>query len=281
MKKLIAFPFLLALACAAPQAPPPAVAADGLLANLWMQRSAERAIDAVQSYALASLRLVEALADPTWTAALEQPRAAPELPPAVIADVDETLLDNSPYQAWLVRQDRGYDGASWAAWVKAAEASPLPGAVEFARDASARGATLFYVTNRDEALREATLRNLREAGFPLERPELQLLMKGQNGWGSAKGPRRAYVAETHRIVLLIGDNLLDFAECEGCDLSRLRALAEAERARWGRQWIVVANPAYGSWDDAARGHRRDLPPAEQRRLKLEALRPWSGEGAPR
>ena len=61
------------------------------------------------------------------------------LPPAVVLDIDETVLDNSPYQARLIRDGKAYDDASWAAWCKEERARALPGAVAFTQFAAAHG----------------------------------------------------------------------------------------------------------------------------------------------
>ena len=52
-------------------------------------------------------KLLKALADPTWDALPKGERSgdAGKLPPAVIVDVDETVLDNSPFQARLIRDN--------------------------------------------------------------------------------------------------------------------------------------------------------------------------------
>ena len=64
---------------------------------LWMQRSAEYKALCFQAYQLANAQLRIAVNDKNWTAALEQLGNYKNLPPAVILDVDETVLDNSPY----------------------------------------------------------------------------------------------------------------------------------------------------------------------------------------
>src|SRR5262249_28189556 len=75
---------------------------DLLNAVLWMQRSVEYKASALSAFALARLRLDQALADPNWTAApKEQTGNYRSLPPAVIVDIDETIFDNSGYQAWM------------------------------------------------------------------------------------------------------------------------------------------------------------------------------------
>jgi acid phosphatase len=52
-----------------------------------------------------------------WLGCVGPPPSAtclpPGLPPALIVDIDETMLDNSPYQARLVRDGKSFDDASW------------------------------------------------------------------------------------------------------------------------------------------------------------------------
>jgi 5'-nucleotidase (lipoprotein e(P4) family) len=122
---------------------------DNLNAVLWTQRSVEFKGNALGAFALARIRLDEALADLTRTAApAEQTGDFKDLPPAVICDVDETLLDNSLYQAWTVTQGKPFAPDSWTQFVKAKVSRPVPGAVEFAKYADQRGVKVFYVTNR-------------------------------------------------------------------------------------------------------------------------------------
>src|SRR5829696_3327072 len=77
----------------------PARPHENLNAVAWMQASVEYEASAMQAYRAAARQLDAALADPSWTAAIEQTADASKLPPAVVLDVDETVLDNSPFQA--------------------------------------------------------------------------------------------------------------------------------------------------------------------------------------
>src|SRR3954467_2219664 len=87
---------------------------DMLLATLWNQRSVEYRGNALTVYALAQIRLDQAMADKNWTAAPnEQKSDFANLPPAVILDVDETVLDNSPYEVWLLKNDQTFSIKSW------------------------------------------------------------------------------------------------------------------------------------------------------------------------
>src|SRR5688572_24327988 len=185
---------------AAPVATPAGPAAsDNLNAVAWVQASAEYRLLAEQTYRSATALLDRALATRDWDALVPDERANPAagLPPAVIVDIDETVLDNSPYQARLVRDGGSYDEVTWDAWVREERAAPVPGALEFARAAAAKGVTVFYVSNRAEHLEDATLANLRALGFPLDRPDqflgLGYHVDGCEQHGSEKTCRRQWV----------------------------------------------------------------------------------------
>jgi 5'-nucleotidase (lipoprotein e(P4) family) len=141
---------------------------DLLNATLWMQRSVEFKATALAGFALAHIRLEQALADKSWTGAPgEQTGNYQDLPPAVILDIDETLLDNSGYQAWMVLNNTTFDPKTWNQFVKAEIATPIPGAVEFSKFAEAKGVKVFYISNRTGEEEEATRRNMERYGFPM------------------------------------------------------------------------------------------------------------------
>ncbi len=245
---------------------------DRLGGVLWQQTSAEYRALALATFARARVELDRALADRTATAALEQAGEYAVLPPAVVADVDETLLDNSAYEADRIRVGGRYEPVSWNAWVERAGAPAVPGAVEFARYAAERGVTLFYVTNRAAALEQKTRENLAAAGFPLA-PDLDtVLTPGERGWTSEKSPRRAEVARSFRILLLVGDDLGDFVTGARARPEERVALAERYADRWQNDWLLLPNPYYGSWERALVDNQRDLSDEEILRRKLGRLR---------
>jgi acid phosphatase len=261
---------------ARPVSDPPA--SDLLNAVLWMQRSAEFKASALTAFALARIRLDQALADPAWTGApKEQASAYQSLPPAVILDLDETVLDNSGYQAWMTLRGTTFDPKTWNAYVNTVTSLAVPGALEFARYADAKGVKVFYVSNRTAEEEPATRKNLEKLGFPMGGGvDTMLMSRKQPDWGSAKGTRRAFVAKSYRILLNVGDNLGDFVdEYRGTEAERLKVM-EQHRERWGREWIVIANPAYGSFESAPFGHDFKLSDGERRRLKRAVLDAWPG-----
>ncbi|MBV8168171.1 MAG: 5-nucleotide phosphatase [Alphaproteobacteria bacterium] len=255
---------------------------DLLNAVLWMQRSVEYKASATAAWTLAQLRLAQALADKTWTAApAEQTGAYQTLPPAVVLDLDETVLDNSAYQAWLVTADQTFNPKTWTRFVSAEVSTAIPGALEFAKDADAKGVKVFYVSNRT-AEEEAPTRHLMERlGFPMGgNVDTFLMTREKPEWTSAKGTRRAHVAKDYRVLLNVGDNFGDFVDAyRGSEAERLK-IYEDNRARWGREWIMLANPSYGSFESAPFGHDYKQPAEVQRQAKRDALTSWAGPRAP-
>src|SRR5690606_10658221 len=161
-----------AAATTLPGDPTATAADDNLNAVLWVQRSAEYQANAISIFRAAADHLDAALKEPGWDALVpdEREQAAPAagLAPAVIMDIDETVLDNSPYQARLVADGAEYNEITWDQWVAEKKAKPVPGVVEFARAAEAKGVTILYLSNRAVHLKEATLANLRAEGLPVK-----------------------------------------------------------------------------------------------------------------
>lgn len=256
----------LVAACAPGAATRPPSGAVGLAdprltATLWVQASQEHRAVHAQAYDLALLRLPAALSTP-GSAALEQTDGGIGKPPAVIFDVDETVLDNSPYQARLVRQGRkGFDPAAWDVWVAERRAAPIPGAVAFVESLRARGVRAVYVTNRPCVRRASsddpcpqkadTIANLASAGFGTVDPDDLLLTGEVAGWASDKGLRRAAVAARYRIVMQVGDQLTDFVSVpRHAPPAERAAIAAAHADLMRSRWIALPNAAYGHWLDS-------------------------------
>ena len=263
------------------QHPPPQAGAfpsDFLLATLWTQRSVEFKANALMAYTMATMRLNEALADKNWTAAPnEQKGDFANLPPAVILDVDETLLDNSAYQVWMMKADQTFSTKTWNQFCAAQMSTAIPGALEFTKYADSKGVKVFYVTNRGVETEADTRKNMERLGFPMGgNVDTFLMQNKQQGWGSAKSTRRAHIAKDYRVVLNVGDNFGDFDDAyRGSEAQRMTTY-EANKARWGREWIMIANPQYGSFDTAPFGHDFKKSREEQRKAKWDVLEGWSG-----
>ena len=258
-------------------APDRTAAHDNLNAVAWIQTSVEYAAISEQTYRSAAQLLDRALQEKNWDALApgERGNAATGLKPAVVMDVDETVLDNSPYQARLIRDGKSYDEVSWAQWVAEKKAKPLPGVVDFTRAAAAKGVTILYITNRAEHLQEATLANLRSAGLPVADDSVFLglgtFVEGCEQNGSEKLCRRKLAGQQYRVLMQFGDQLGDFVEVVA-NTGNARAQLHNEYRDWfGERWWVLPNPTYGSWEPALFNNDWSQPAEVRRRAKLDAL----------
>ena len=240
---------------AVPAAPAAAVPAhDNLNATIWMQTAAEYEAIVRGVYTSALAQLDTALADPGWNALPEFERSEgfETLPPAIVVDADETMIDNSPFQARGVRDNVGYSRERWLAWVNERRAAALPGALEFAREVAKRGVTVYFVTNRetpDEA--ESTVANLRALGSPIAADNANVLLRGDaRAPGRDKGERRRWIGARHRVLLMLGDNLGDFLDGASVSVEARQALMAPYAGWWGARWFMLPNPSYGSWESA-------------------------------
>lgn len=252
-----------------------------LHSTLWTQTAVEYDGTARQAYVLAEQMMQRGLADSTWTASTEQAEMGHQdyrdKPPAVVLDVDETVLDNSPYQARLIREDEAYGSESWKAWVREAQAAPVPGAQAFTQAAVQHGVQVVYLTNRDADVEAPTRKNLRALGFPVDdAPDAVLTQGEQPGWDS-KTARRQWVAERYRILLLVGDNFGDFAAEVDTTVAARRQRGRAFREYWGTRWIVLPNPQYGSWEGALHEFAYGRPRLQQLDAMHQQLRPKASE----
>ena len=282
---------VLALAGCASTAPlaghdaPPAMAATGPVADdnlnavLWVQTAQEYRALTIQTWKTAAANLDRALADPTWTALLPGEGAElqqPALPPAVIVDIDETMLDNSPYQARLVLDGKSFSDAGWAGWVAERAARPVPGALEFAKAAADKGVTIVYISNRTHDMMDDTVANLRAYGFPVDASNYYGLgyeVPGCTPHGSEKGCRRIAAAARYRVLMQVGDQITDFAQISANTRAQRDALLDNHGHWIGERWYMLPGPTYGGYEPAAFGNDWKLSPEARRAAKHAALEP--------
>lgn len=254
------------------QQPP---ANDQLDAVLWTQTSIEHELIYRQVFASATRQLDVALADPSWDALPFAKRDLSGLPPAVIVDIDETLLDNIPLNARDIRNDEAYSYERWNTWVQQAKAQALPGAAAFLQAAAKRDVQVYYLTNREHAQVDDTVKNLRLRGFPVNDAQQILAAATPTGHcekaGYGKDCRRQWVAQHARVLLLVGDSFGDFVQAEANTLAAQRQAAAPYLPWLGQRWFLLPNPTYGNWYSAPYGDDDTLPAERKRELKQQAL----------
>lgn len=211
-------------------------------ALLYQQRAAEYKALCFQAYNMARLRLDEAL------------KHKGKKPLAVVTDVDETVLDNSPYDAAMAVKNKDFDLPAWKTWTAKGIADTVPGAPSFFKYAASKGVTVFYVTNRDEDEREGTTKNLKLYNLPNADKEHLLLRQT----ASSKEARRQEVLKKYNVVLYCGDNLPDFDAAYDNKPPQDNRNASTEKLKkyFGYKYIVIPNPGYGDFESAFFGNQR-------------------------
>lgn len=206
----------------------------------WVRSSVEYQAICIQTYRWA------------WIAVKEKSKQL-DVPWAVVLDVDETVLDNSPYEAMAAEKGLQYP-ALWSEWVLSAEAEAVPGAKAFLDSISTLGerAHVVFITNRDTAFERATIENLKKLNMWAE----DYLMLCQRDKSDTKLIRRREVQTgtgrcegmgERKIIALIGDQLGDVVDfAGGTSVEELRDMFR-ESPLWGSSSFVLPNPMYGSW----------------------------------
>ena len=219
-----------------------------VMSTLWFQQSAEMRAIYYQSFNLAEFRVQQKLE--TYSG---------KKPLAVVVDIDETILDNSPSEAKNIRDGERYSQERWANWISKASAMPLPGSLEFANYLKKEGVELFYISNRTVEQLNSTIENLNKHHFPYADEEHVFLRSDS----SSKKTRREKVSSEYEIILLIGDNLGDFNEVFDNRSDEFgKALVDQYKEDFSNRFIVLPNPIYGSWTSALGGSNSGLSPKE-------------------
>ena len=245
-----------------------------LLAVLFKRTSAEYKANTYQAYASAKKNIDKALDDRSWTALVNQTKNYEDLPPAIILDIDETVLDNSEHQVRSIKNGTNYP-IGWKEWVSEESASALPGVKEFLTYAKAKGIKIFYVTNRTHDLEEYTRNNVKALGLPLDNDVDVLLMKNEKGWTSDKTSRRDLIKKDYRVIQIFGDQLDDFIPLKdtASSVNSRKELIDQYADMWGEKWYMLINPMYGEWEETLYEHCWSCFPEESDRVKqrLKAL----------
>jgi 5'-nucleotidase (lipoprotein e(P4) family) len=228
------------------------------MAVAWKETAAEYDALYLQGFNIARMHVERAVAE----------RAAQGIegrrPLAVISDLDDTVLDTRDY--WREQMATGetfFNDAKWDIWVSKNRVRASPGALSFLNYCRDSGVDVFYITQRDQGPQTMTyaLANIKAAGLPFaDEDHLTVLLDDSN-----KAPRQQAIAQTHDVVVLLGDNLNDFSR--GYYLShsaaRRERLAE-DRQEFGRRFVLFPNPTDGHWVRAMLGESE--PPATQANL---------------
>ena len=226
--------------------------------SLYQQKSAEYRALCFQAFNLAKIRLDESVTQGGK-------------PKAIITDLDETILDNSPYEVHQTLQGKDYDAQSWSQWIAMGKADTVPGSATFLHYAATRGVTIFYISNREEKDRVGTLLNLQNLHLPNADNAHLLLKQGV----SSKEPRRLQVAASYDVLLLLGDNLIDFSPVfEKKPVNEREQTTNSMSAEFGKRFIVIPNPVYGDWESALYKYSNTLTASQKDSIIKNSLKSY-------
>jgi len=233
-------------------------------ATLYMQKSGEYRALAYQAFNIARWQLD---ADLDKKNVKRLPKDEQKRPRAIMVDIDETVLDNSPAQARGIVDHRGFELNAWYAWGDMRKAKAIPGAVEFLNYAVSKGVKIFYVSNRDEVQKKATIDNLRSVGFN-DISDDNVMLRDKD---SSKEARRGIILQKYRIVFFMGDNLDDHSAVFE-KRSVADRFAETDKAKdlFGKRYIMLPNAMYGTWENAIYDYGR-LTESQKAEKRLNAL----------
>jgi predicted secreted acid phosphatase len=137
--------------------------------------------------------------------------------PAVVSDLDETLIDNRPH----FDANPKFSWPAFEAWIKKADAPLLPKTAEFLCWARKNGFAVFFVTGRREGLRADTIANLIKRQVAYD----GLLMRKEGDRGGAESVKVPLRQEVEKmgftIVVNIGDQWSDLAGGHAVDCEKL------------------------------------------------------------
>jgi len=255
----IAFITLLATLAFVPATNPQSPDTDqSVMATLWYQKSGEMRALCYQAYNLAEIRVRDYLENKDT-----------DVTAAVIFDIDETLVDNSPSEALNILEGKPFTPERWKAWTDKASARALPGALEFCRFLAYNNIEIIYLSNRQNTEVLTTMKNLRDLGFPYA-DRNHLYLKAET---SSKEIRRNIVEQRFTVILLVGDNLADFDQVfEDRSLNLGFNTVDSLRVEFGKKFIILPNPMYGDWTKPLYGSQKNLTPQELADLRRGLLR---------
>ncbi len=254
---------------AIPQAPPRPELNDPAPDPMrWTYGSGEAAAASIQAWRdMADYAIALAARKPATSVPLGLPGAAGGIAttscagkkPAVVLDVDETVILNLGYEYWLTRGN-SYSPEVFDRWASegASAVAPVPGAVTGIRRLREAGIAVLYNTNRPSNAAAGTIRALDAVGVGTAVHGETLFLMGDDALAGNKDGRRKTISDRWCVVALGGDNLGDFAHTlndssQTVQQRRSRTTRGEIAQLWGNGWFLIPNAAYGFWQKGTVG----------------------------
>ena len=190
--------------------------------------------------------------------------------PAIITDIDETLVNGSAYFSSLTGTDDTHSAERSRYWWNNQVPEILPGALEFIRHAHDLGVDIFYISGRFEDVKPATINILTKLGFPVADEDHVLLQPASNTTLDKESKRQAVRDLDYHILMILGDQLDDLAEVKGTLAGERKDWVSANRDRFGQQWYILPNAVYGAWENSIAPDYKKMSPEEKHLARTNA-----------
>jgi len=205
-------------------------------AVLWYQNSAEAYLLYHQAYDKAHILLKNKL-----------DKYKGDKKPAIVLDIDETMLDNSPYEGMLIKEGLTFNSETWKEWVELRKAAILPGVEKFVKTADSLDVEVFYISNRSVDMLKATIDNMNQYNLP-NADSAHIFLKSET---SDKTKRRSKITEDHEVLVFVGDNLTDYSQLfADRDFEMGKNVVNENLEELLNNFIMLPNPMYGEWESA-------------------------------
>ena len=205
--------------------------------NQWM-KSLEYNLLCQQIFQNAKNRIEMLDLDNPLSVVLES-QTKPNLPLAVITDIDETILLNYDFQIETRKRGGKFSYELFEKFVTKKTAIPISGSIEYYKYLNSKGIKIIYISNRHISSEEKTFEYLKELGYPIKDKNDILLKDEIPEWTSDKSSRRLYVGNRYRVIQMFGDHLKDFTETEESAIQN--------KDKFGVSWFIIPNATYGTW----------------------------------
>lgn len=216
----------------------------------WFRTSAERKAQDIQTYNIASEKI---------TAKVKQNKLKKNKW-GVILDIDETVLDNSLYEADHVFKCSHFDPKTMYSFFEQKISTAIPGANKFTCSVQKMGGRVVLVTNRDgsfdDKIQQATIDNLKSEGICFDNVVFANGEKDNNKTprfeAVAKGTYNNLLAQKDnlpgfKVIAYVGDNIQDFPNSKQSEINKL-SFDNEYFSKLGQEYFSLPNPTYGSWE---------------------------------
>ena len=175
----------------------------------------------------------------------------------VVFGIDQTLLDNTPYQVALERSHTSFNLDSWGRYVNDANSSAEPGAAEITNYVHSIGCKVNLVTNRLASLQKPTEANLKKQGVYFDQ-----VLYAADPKAYDKNPRFDSIVngtapsklDKQIVIAYFGSDIQDFPYSKQSayktkNPNKASVYSKFGDTNYGDTYFVLPNVMYGSWDE--------------------------------